>query len=110
MVPPFAGSGLRQRPSRSDDNGRVEPGFVVVSGPAASGKTSLARALATELDLPLLAKDTIKSCCAPSTSHARSAPSSSAACRRTEVKHRHREINAERTPRQRTGLLRLTYS
>jgi gluconate kinase len=38
----------------------VEPRFVVVSGPAASGKTTLARALATELDLPLLAKDTIK--------------------------------------------------
>jgi predicted kinase len=38
----------------------VEPRFVVVSGPAASGKSTLARALAAELDLPLLAKDTIK--------------------------------------------------
>lgn len=38
----------------------VEPRFVVVSGPAASGKTTLARALAAEFDLPLLAKDTIK--------------------------------------------------
>ena len=35
-------------------------GFVVVSGPPASGKSSLAPALAAELDLPLLAKDVIK--------------------------------------------------
>jgi hypothetical protein len=35
-------------------------GFVVVSGPPASGKSSLAPALAAELDLPLLAKDMIK--------------------------------------------------
>lgn len=42
------------------DNGGVDARFVVVSGPAASGKTTLARALAAELDLPLLAKDTIK--------------------------------------------------
>jgi adenylate kinase family enzyme len=33
---------------------------VVMSGPAAGGKTTLARALAAELDLPLLAKDIIK--------------------------------------------------
>ena len=36
------------------------PGFVVVSGPPASGKSTLAPALAAELGLPLLAKDVIK--------------------------------------------------
>ena len=35
-------------------------GFVVVSGPPASGKSTLATALAAELDLPLLAKDVVK--------------------------------------------------
>jgi hypothetical protein len=39
----------------------VEAGFVVVSGPAASGKTVLARSLADAMGWPLLAKDTIKS-------------------------------------------------
>ncbi len=34
--------------------------FVVVSGPPASGKSTLAPALADQLNLPLLAKDTIK--------------------------------------------------
>ena len=34
--------------------------FVVVSGPSASGKTTLARAIAPALGLPLVAKDTIK--------------------------------------------------
>jgi predicted kinase len=34
--------------------------FVVVSGPPASGKSTLAPALAAELRLPLVAKDTIK--------------------------------------------------
>lgn len=36
------------------------PTYVVVSGPPGSGKTTLAGALAGELGLPLLAKDTIK--------------------------------------------------
>jgi predicted kinase len=36
------------------------PLFVVVSGPPASGKSTLAPVLACELDLPLIAKDTIK--------------------------------------------------
>ncbi len=35
-------------------------GLVVVSGPPASGKSTLAPALAAELDLPLLAKDVVK--------------------------------------------------
>lgn len=36
------------------------PLFVVVSGPPASGKSTLAPPLAAELHLPLIAKDTIK--------------------------------------------------
>ena len=36
------------------------PAYVVVSGPPGSGKTTLAPRLAAELDLPLIAKDTIK--------------------------------------------------
>jgi hypothetical protein len=38
----------------------AEPVFVVVSGPPASGKSTLAPAVAHELRLPLIAKDTIK--------------------------------------------------
>src|SRR5262245_24770411 len=38
----------------------TNPVFVVVSGPPASGKSTLAPALAGELRLPLVAKDTIK--------------------------------------------------
>ena len=39
----------------------MPPGvFVVVSGPPASGKTTLARAIAPAVGLPLIAKDTIK--------------------------------------------------
>ena len=37
-----------------------EPVFVVVSGPPASGKSTLAPAVAAALGLPLVAKDTIK--------------------------------------------------
>ena len=36
------------------------PTVVLISGQPGSGKTTLARPLATELDLPLLSKDTIK--------------------------------------------------
>ena len=34
--------------------------YVVVTGPPGSGKSTLAPSLADELDLPLLAKDTVK--------------------------------------------------
>jgi len=45
---------------------RLPPGtFVVVSGPPASGKTTLARTIAPALDLPLIAKDTIKQALTP---------------------------------------------
>ena len=37
-----------------------EPLLVVVTGPPAAGKTTIARALAARLRLPLIAKDTIK--------------------------------------------------
>lgn len=50
------------RSNRGDHARVAEPEalFVVVSGPPASGKSTLAPALASELGLPLLAKDTIK--------------------------------------------------
>ena len=38
----------------------VDQRYVIVSGPAASGKTLVARGLSDELGWPLLAKDTIK--------------------------------------------------
>jgi predicted kinase len=38
----------------------MEPLVVVVTGPPAAGKTTIARALAARLRLPLIAKDTIK--------------------------------------------------
>jgi adenylate kinase family enzyme len=36
------------------------PFYVLISGPVASGKTKLAKALANELSLPILSKDTVK--------------------------------------------------
>jgi predicted kinase len=39
---------------------RDAPLLVVVTGPPASGKTTIARALARELELPLFAKDDVK--------------------------------------------------
>jgi len=39
---------------------RRPPALVVVSGPPAAGKTALAEALRTRLELPLIAKDTLK--------------------------------------------------
>jgi predicted kinase len=48
-------------PALQDDHVSVARAFfVVVSGPPASGKSTLAPLLAGELGLPLLAKDTIK--------------------------------------------------
>jgi hypothetical protein len=43
-----------------DDVVVIEAVFVVVSGPPASGKSTLAPRLASDLGLPLIAKDTIK--------------------------------------------------
>ncbi len=39
---------------------RYGPAFVIINGPPGSGKTTLARAVADHLELPLIAKDTIK--------------------------------------------------
>ena len=38
----------------------MRAGFVIVSGPPASGKSTLAPQVASALGLPLIAKDTIK--------------------------------------------------
>lgn len=43
-----------------DDGGVARRLYVVVSGPPASGKSTLAPVIAHELQLPLIAKDTIK--------------------------------------------------
>lgn len=45
--------------NRDDAEGRL-PLLVVVTGPPAAGKTTVARALADELSLPLVAKDDVK--------------------------------------------------
>ncbi len=50
---------LDRRPAGQDDP-VASPPFVVVSGPPASGKSTLAPVLAREMGLPLVAKDTIK--------------------------------------------------
>jgi len=51
----------RQAEGMSPDRGSAAAGwFVLVAGWPASGKSTLARALAAELGLPLLAKDEIK--------------------------------------------------
>ncbi len=55
--------GSRRRQSRGSSRdcwGVSEPLFIVVSGPPASGKSTLAPTLAAEFSLPLIAKDTIK--------------------------------------------------
>lgn len=49
-----------RRSSEVYGSGVLSPLFVVVSGPPASGKSTLAPTLAVELRLPLIAKDTIK--------------------------------------------------
>lgn len=49
-------------------------GFVVVSGPPASGKSTLAAGLAGALDLPLLAKDVIKDALVDALGDPRGAP------------------------------------
>jgi predicted kinase len=61
--PPTTGAttALRnERRRRDEDDREAAPLFVIVSGPPASGKSTLAPRLAAELQLPLVAKDTIK--------------------------------------------------
>jgi predicted kinase len=51
---------MRRRGLADGDGTATAPVFVVVSGPPASGKSTLAPVLARELGLALVAKDTIK--------------------------------------------------
>ena len=53
-------SDWRRRRAAGDDAAGVQAAFVVVSGPPASGKSTLAPQLAVDLRLPLVAKDMIK--------------------------------------------------
>ena len=57
---PGRSKGRRGRALPDDDREVTRPVFVVVSGPPASGKSTLAPVLARELGLALVAKDTIK--------------------------------------------------
>jgi predicted kinase len=49
-----------QQPSHDVIVGRMEGALIVVTGAPGAGKTTLARALATRLRMPLLAKDDVK--------------------------------------------------
>jgi predicted enzyme related to lactoylglutathione lyase/predicted kinase len=56
----FSPEGEEEVPARPDDLVPRPGVYVVVSGPPASGKSTLAAGLARRLGLPLLAKDTVK--------------------------------------------------